>query len=239
MNKSDSNFWAVIPAAGVGKRMGGERPKQYLDLLGKTIIEHTLNRLLNHDAISGVVLAISSTDEYWPEIAERYQGANVHVASGGAERCHSVLNALSKLSQFAKDDDWVLVHDAARPCLSEKDLSKLIDTLCTDEVGGILGVPVSDTLKRVNGEGGIETTVDRSNIWRALTPQMFRLAILKNALEGALNSGVLVTDEASAIEWLNLNPKMVEGSPENIKITLPQDLWLAECYLNNGVNQCE
>lgn len=233
MVKSARKYWAVVPAAGVGKRMGGSTPKQYLPLLGKTILERTLDRLLESANIVGVVVAISAGDEYWPEIAPRYVGAQLHVAQGGQERCHSVLNALVFLTQFADSEDWVLVHDAARPCLSAADLTKLMSVLSADDVGGILGVPVADTLKRVEAGKDIVATVDRNQLWRALTPQMFRLSTLRNALEQALAAGVLVTDEASAIEWIGLRPQIVEGSPENIKITLPQDLWLAECYIQH------
>lgn len=229
----DEKFWAVVPAAGVGKRMGADSPKQYLPLLGQTILERTLDRLLSHPLISGVIVAISKDDEYWPEIAPRYQDKNLHVAPGGEERCHSVLNGLQYLQSLASDKDWVLVHDAARPCLSEADINKLIDSLCNDNVGGILGIPVADTIKRVGANNYIEATVDRCGLWRALTPQMFRLVQLYDALSSALKEGVLVTDEASAIEWAGMMPRMVEGSPENIKITLPQDLWLAECYINH------
>ena len=229
----DQKFWAVVPAAGVGKRMGSDCPKQYLQLLGRTILQRTLDRLLNHPLVAGVVVAISEGDEYWQEIAPNYQGKNLHVAPGGQERCHSVLNGLNVLQTLASDKDWVLVHDAARPCLSAVDISRLIETLREDAVGGILGVPVADTIKRVTTTNSIETTVDRSGLWRALTPQMFQLSVLIEALSSALNAGVLVTDEASAIEWAGMSPRMVEGSPENIKITLPQDLWLAECYINH------
>ncbi len=224
-------FWAVVPAAGVGRRMGGECPKQYLDLLGKTILERTLDRLLGHVGLAGVVVAISQGDAYWPAIAARYRDARLHVAPGGQERSDSVLSALSLLRGFAKDKDWVLVHDAARPCLSEADLMKLIAHLQFDEVGGVLGVPVADTLKRVSSTQ-IDVTVDRSGLWRAMTPQMFRLGLLSESLRTAIKAGVAVTDESSAVEWAGFNSKMVEGSPENIKITHPQDLWLAECYLN-------
>ena len=232
VNSEEVAFWAVVPAAGVGRRMRQQCPKQYLDLLGKTILERTLDRLLGHAGLSGVVVAISEGDAYWPEIAARYQDERLHVAAGGKERCDSVLNALISLKQFARDDDWVLVHDAARPCLSDGDLNTLITRLQHDEVGGILGVPVADTLKRVSDDN-IDVTVDRSGLWRALTPQMFRLGLLSQTLSAAIDEGVSVTDESSAIEWAGYNSKMVEGSPENIKITLPQDLWLAACYLNH------
>ena len=231
MSVVDVKFWAVVPAAGVGRRMGGDRPKQYLDLLGKTILERTLDRLLGHKDIAGVVVAISEGDEYWQDIAPRYTNSGLRVAQGGEERCHSVLNGLNDLSAIASDSDWVLVHDAARPCLSDADISNLIATLVNDEVGGILGIPVTDTIKRVGSENSIETTVDRTALWRALTPQMFRLPLLQKSLTDALDAGVLVTDESSAIEWAGYTPKIVEGSPDNIKITLPQDLWLAESYL--------
>lgn len=222
-------YWAVIPAAGVGSRMQADRPKQYLPLHGKTVLEHTLARFLDHPKIDGVVVALSENDPWWRELA--LQHAKLFTALGGEERCHSVLNALNGLLSQADEKDWVLVHDAARPCLRREDLDHLIDVLQEHPVGGLLGLPVADTMKRSDSSDAVVETVSREHLWRALTPQMFRLGELREALEAALQNGQLVTDDASAMELMGKAPKMVEGHGDNIKITRPQDLALAQLYL--------
>ncbi len=223
-----TKFWAVVPAAGVGKRMNADRPKQYLDLAGKTVIEHTLLRLLQAEVFSAVAVAISEEDPYWPELSVASH-EKIITAKGGKERADSVLSGLTSIRDQARDDDWVLVHDAARPCITSADIHLLIDTLVNDEVGGILALPSADTLKNVQGNH-ILGTLDRSHIWRALTPQMFRYGSLKNALELAVGNPA-ITDEASALELQGLQPKIVEGRPDNIKITRPEDLALAQFFL--------
>jgi len=222
-------FWAVIPAGGVGKRMQADRPKQYLPLHGKTVLEHTLARFLDHLQIAGVVVALSDGDPWWQELA--VQHPKLSTAAGGEERCHSVLNALNTLLSLADENDWVLVHDAARPCLRREDLDHLLDTLQAHPVGGLLGLPVADTMKRTGPDDAVVETVPREHLWRALTPQMFRLGELRAALESALEKGQLVTDDASAMELAGKAPKMIEGHGDNIKITRPQDLALAQLYL--------
>ena len=222
-------YWAVIPAAGVGKRMQADRPKQYLELHGHTVLEHTLSRFLDHPRISGVVVAVTDGDPYWQELAISHP--KLMTASGGEERCHSVLNALQVLRAQADDNDWVLVHDAARPCLRREDIDHLIETLAQHPVGGLLGLPVADTVKRTGADDAVIETVPREHLWRALTPQMFRLGELYDALDTALKNNRLVTDDASAMELAGKAPKMVEGHGDNIKITRPQDLRLAELYL--------
>jgi len=227
-------FWAVVPAAGLGSRMGSARPKQYLPLAGRPVLDHTLARLRAEPRIGAVVVALAGGDRYWPSLdgaTASSGGTPVHTVAGGAERCHSVLNALEGLAALANEADWVLVHDAARPCLRREDLSKLMDTLAEHRVGGLLGLPVSDTLKRCREDGDVIATVDRAGLWRALTPQMFRLGMLRQALRAALSEGVLVTDEAAAMERAGWTPRMVHGHGDNIKITHPQDLALAELYL--------
>lgn len=227
-------FWAVVPAAGVGKRMGAQVPKQYLDILGKPVLQHTLERLLSVEALAGIAVALGIDDGYWPDLPFT-DHPRIHRAPGGKERCDSVLSGLRQLAGLADDDDWVLVHDAARPCLTAADVHKLMDSLKDDPVGGILALPVSDTLKGVTA-GEIVDTVDRSHVWRALTPQMFRYGMLRGALEEAAKNGAVVTDESSAIELQGLRPKIVEGRPDNLKITRPEDLPLAlffmeqQCY---------
>jgi len=222
------NFWAVVPAAGVGKRMNAGRPKQYLELAGISVIERTLLRLLQANVFSAVSVAISAEDPYWPAL-EISKHEKIITAPGGKERADSVLSGLKSISAKAKTDDWVLVHDAARPCLTSDDIHKLIDTLKGDNVGGILALSSHDTLKRVRGDSILET-LDRSTIWRALTPQMFRYGMLKNALEETAGDPG-ITDEASALEIQGFTPKIVEGRPDNIKITRPEDLALAQFYL--------
>ncbi|RNE94029.1 2-C-methyl-D-erythritol 4-phosphate cytidylyltransferase [Marichromatium sp. AB32] len=223
-------FWAVIPAAGVGRRMGSAIPKQYLELAGRPVIEHTLECFIDHPAIVGVVVAVDPADPYWPET--RYAThPRVIRAPGGAERCNSVLNGLEALSAHAAADDWALVHDAARPCLRRSDLDAMLDELADDPVGGILAVQVRDTMKRAGTEGRIETTVERSALWHAFTPQMFRLGTLRQALRQALAEGALVTDESSAIERLGQAPRLLEGQSDNLKITRPEDLALARFHL--------
>lgn len=224
-------FWAVIPAAGVGRRMAADRPKQYLRLAGRTVLEHTLDIFVRHPRITGLAVAIGAEDPFFRELPLRTDKPML-VVHGGEERCHSVLNALHALKGQAADDDWMLVHDAARPCLSIPDLDRLLETLEDDPVGGLLGVPVSDTLKRAGEDGCVKDTVDRAGLWRAFTPQMFRYLALTAAIESALSQGACVTDEASAMERAGHAPRLVEGSPANIKITSPADLRLAEFFLD-------
>ncbi len=223
-------FWAVVPAAGVGKRMGRQIPKQYLPLGDRLVIEHTLTHLALHPKINKIVVAIGANDSYWKNITHP-DTADVVAVVGGEERCDSVFNGLQALRSEAAADDWVLVHDAARPCLRVADVENLITTLRDHPVGGILGLPVADTMKRSDATGLIVETVSRVLLWRALTPQMFRFGLLYDALLNARGSDATITDEASAIEWAGFSPRMVEGHADNIKITRPQDLSLAALYL--------
>jgi 2-C-methyl-D-erythritol 4-phosphate cytidylyltransferase len=223
-------FWAVVPAAGVGRRMGGAVPKQYLELQGRRVIDHTLSRLLTHPLIEAAYVALTPDDAYW-DGCEHADDARVVRVPGGEERCYSVLSALNALMSQTDANDWVLVHDAARPCLSLQDLDHLIESLREHPVGGLLGVPVQDTLKRVAGEVEVVETVPRSDLWQAYTPQMFRLGLLRDALSEVLVNEQLVTDDASALELAGHQPLMVEGHAGNIKITRPADLALAAFYL--------
>jgi len=225
---SSNSCWAVVPAAGVGKRMQADRPKQYLPLAGKTVLEHTLGRLLASAAFQAVVVAISIEDPYWPTL-EISRHKHVITAPGGKERADSVLSALKVLEGRANDADWVLVHDAARPCLTVGDIEHLINTLQDDAIGGILALASHDTLKQV-AEDRIAATIDRKHIWRALTPQMFRYGMLRAALQQA-EGNPAITDEASALEIQGFQPRIVEGRPDNIKITRPEDLALAQFYM--------
>ena len=223
-------FWALIPAAGVGQRMGADRPKQFLRLGSRSVLEYTLDIFLEHPAIRGVVVVLGAGVDPGAVDLPDAEG-RLFLVTGGAERADSVRSGLAFLAQQGRPDDWVLVHDAARPCLSPGDLDHLIGVLRDDPVGGLLVAASTDTLKLADHDGRVERTLDRRRVWRALTPQMFRLHALHVALEAASASGLPVTDEASAMEFVGQQPRLVEGSPMNIKITRPEDLDVAEVYL--------
>ena len=225
-----NKYWGIVPAAGVGKRMQADRPKQYLPLNNTTVIEQTLTRLLEVKSITAVVVAISKEDPYWPTL-ETSRNPRIYTAAGGKERADSVLSALNSIADKADDNDWVLVHDAARPCITQSDVEYLINELQDHPVGGILGLASHDTLKSVDNNLAISNTVDRSKIWRAFTPQMFRYAALKHALQEAADKGWVMTDDASAMELQGMQPKIIAGRADNLKITRPEDLALAQFYL--------
>lgn len=220
-------FWALIPAAGVGSRMRADRPKQYLQLAGKSILEHTLDCFVGHPRLRGLVVSLAAGDPYWPQLPCA-RDARIQRAEGGRERADSVLAGLLRLIELgAQEQDWVLVHDAARPNLARSDLDRLLAELAGDPVGGLLAVPARDTLKRAGADGRVLETVDRAPIWLAYTPQMFRLGALRRALADALAAGAAITDEASALEWAGLAPRLIEGRADNLKVTRPEDLdWL-------------
>lgn len=223
-------FWALIPAAGVGRRMGAGRPKQFLMLGAHTVLAHTLGVFLEHPAIQGVVLVLGP--EVDPDAVELpMAGGRLFRVAGGAERADSVRNGLDFLAARCDADDWVLVHDAARPCLPREDLDHLIATLRHDPLGGLLAAPSTDTMKLADAAGRVQQTLDRARVWRALTPQMFRLQALRSALAAAAEAGMPITDEASAMELHGQRPRLIEGSPMNIKITRPEDLETARLYL--------
>lgn len=228
--RSSVKFWAVVPAAGIGTRMGGDTPKQYLPLLGRPIIEHTLARLCDHVRISGVVVVLAADDPWWPQLSMKFSRPLL-VAAGGVQRRDSVLSGLDMLSRRAASADWVLVHDAVRPCLRERDIDRLMDALSSDEVGGLLAVPVKDTMKRQGSGSRVRETVSRESLWHAQTPQMFRLGALRDALRLSVEEDRDVTDEAQAMELTGARPLLVQGHEDNIKITRRADLELAEMYL--------
>jgi 2-C-methyl-D-erythritol 4-phosphate cytidylyltransferase len=230
-SEPSSNMHVVIPAAGAGRRMNTATPKQYLPLAGATVIEQALQVFLDHERLSTIVVAVSADDEYWDDLDIDARGKSLFRVEGGSERCYSVLNALDFLSGRADTEDWVLVHDAARPCLQAHDIERLLATVAGTGDGGLLAVPVRDTMKRADANGKVSETVDREGLWHALTPQMFRLGVLRDALAAALDGGFEVTDESSAMECAGYRPELVEGSADNIKITRPEDLRLAEFYL--------
>jgi len=221
----------VVPAAGSGSRMNAAVPKQYLTLLGKTILERTLERLASVEEIKGIMVAIAGDDEHWAG-TRLPEGVEVCTVVGGAMRHQSVLNALRALKNNLPAREWILVHDAARPCVHPTDISRLITALGDHEVGGLLGVPVADTMKRVGKGGAVMGSVDRDGLWHALTPQMFRLGTLIRAIETAQEGGCAITDESSAVEYTGLQPKVIEGRRDNIKVTTAGDLRLAGQFLN-------
>lgn len=227
-----NRFWVVVPAAGSARRMGAAVPKQYLPLAGRTVIDWSLAPFLAHPRTAGVVVALSADDQRWSQTTLA-SNEKVTTTRGGAERMDSVLAGLRALQDRAVPDDWVLVHDAARPCLSTSDLDRMLNELSDDAVGGLLAAPVVDTLKRADEGGRVSQTVPREQLWRALTPQMFRYVLLQRALESAQAKGVAVTDEAQAVEALGFQPKLVAGDADNIKITLPEDLPRAERILRS------
>ncbi|MBZ0332940.1 2-C-methyl-D-erythritol 4-phosphate cytidylyltransferase [Marinobacter sp. AL4B] len=228
-----SDLWLVVPAAGIGQRMKAECPKQYLKISDRFILDITLSRLLDSAPFKGCMVSLNPQDRWWSD-SECAKDDRIQTCNGGKERADSVLFALHALEEQADDNDWVLVHDAARPCLHAHDLSNLIDTLFEHPVGGLLATPVADTLKLASkgSEPEVQETVDRSQLWRALTPQMFRFGALKSALELCLKNGHGVTDESSAMEFSGNMPLLVEGRADNLKITVPSDLDLAEFILN-------
>jgi 2-C-methyl-D-erythritol 4-phosphate cytidylyltransferase len=226
-------YYLVIPAAGSGRRLASTIPKQYADLGSSTVIEHALAPFEADPDCAGIVIAIASNDPTWPAIAARRPRA-IEVAAGGAERAHSVQSALRSLATRARADEWVMVHDAARPCFARSDLERLKHELAGDGVGGLLAMPLADTLKR--GAAGVdrplvEATIERAGLWRASTPQVFRLGLLRDALDAALAAGKLPTDEAQAMEWAGHAPRLIAGRADNIKVTTADDLALARAII--------
>jgi len=237
----------VVPAAGVGKRMNASCPKQYLAINKVTVLEHTVTRLLSHASIEHVIIVLGENDEYFPD-TNLYHHKKISTVIGGSERVDSVLAGLKSIN--TTEFSWVLVHDAARPCVSLKDIDGLITKCFSENVGGLLASPVRDTMKRsLLKQGSVNTpankqateqvseTVDRNNLWHALTPQMYPVAQLITAIEKAKSNNIEITDESSAIEYCNLASILVEASSDNIKITRPDDLALAEFILNKQAAQ--
>lgn len=222
--------WAVLVAAGVGSRMAADRPKQYLSLAGQPVIEHSLKRLAQCEAIKGLAVVLAAGDSYWPTLTFSADKPLIQ-ATGGQERADSVLAGLQALNGYAADADWVLVHDAARPCLAVTDLQRLIQQVTAAGRGGLLATPCRDTLKQASAQVYATQTLDRSSIWQAQTPQMFRLGELQQALQQAQTQGQAVTDEAMAMELAGQQPLLVEALEHNLKITTAADLPLAEFIL--------
>mgnify|MGYP001212380035 CR=1 FL=1 len=227
-----NHFWVVVPAAGIGKRMGIDIPKQYISALGKTIIEHTLDKFVYRKDVRGILVAVSESDQYWPTLGVS-KNDKITKVLGGEERYESVYNSLCKLEEIADDDDWVLVHDAVRPCITSLTIDRFVTDLnYQDGVGGILALPCSETMKRVNTNYQIEETIDRKYIWHAQTPQMFKYKKLHLALQKTIEENVFVTDEAMAMELSNHKPLLIRGEHDNIKITNQFDIKHLELFLS-------
>ena len=224
--------WAVLPAAGTGRRMGSEMPKQYLEVAGATIFEHSLQALLCEPRIRGVVVALDSGDQR-AALCPLMADDRVRSVQGAEERSGSVLAALQDLNLVAQSGDWVLVHDAARPCLSAVDLAALIDRVIDSGTGGILAERMVDTVKQASADGRVQATLDRSGLWRAQTPQMFRLGELRDALARAIAARSDVTDEASAMEMAGHPVQLVAATGCNLKVTVPADLAQAAWHLQH------
>ncbi|GAA5218413.1 2-C-methyl-D-erythritol 4-phosphate cytidylyltransferase [Corallincola platygyrae] len=228
MTSNNASLVAIVPAAGVGSRMGADIPKQYLKLNERTILEHTLDRLLTVEGVESVIVAISEQDQ-WFDTLPMAKDPRVLRVSGGKERADSVLNGLKRAIEIKAD--MALVHDAARPCVLNQDIAALIEHVGNAADGGLLAVPVRDTMKRSAPDGTVAHTVDRERLWHALTPQLFPCQTLYDAIAAALAAEIQVTDEASAMEWAGYHPKLVAGCDSNIKVTRPGDLKLAAFFL--------
>lgn len=231
MNKD--KYFLVVPASGIGQRMNSTIPKQYIILEnGLTILDQCLNTILSNELISGFIVALDKKDSHFKSSDFAKDPKLISIATGGKERFNSVLNALNALDQTAKPNDWVLVHDAVRPCIRKEDINKLIEEVADDKVGGILANRIVDTVKQKNN-GGLVSTIDRQKLYIAQTPQMFRYAILKDSIEKAIESNMHITDESEALESLNYSIRIVEGSSSNIKITTQEDIHLANYFLKH------
>jgi len=241
--QSTQKVWVVIPAAGIGKRMQSDIPKQYLTINDKTILEHTLNCFTSHPDVAGIIVVLSSDDFYWKKIKISAEASKkpLYTVEGGKERSDSVMQGLDYLAMVERLDEksWVMVHDAARPCLLKKDIDALLSIRSDSCVGGILASPVRDTMKRAVADENVEKKVisqteSRENLWHALTPQLFKLGELKEALETCLEKAIVITDEASALEAMGKSVELVEGSSNNIKVTQAADLELATLLLSTN-----
>ncbi|AKE52417.1 2-C-methyl-D-erythritol 4-phosphate cytidylyltransferase [Kangiella geojedonensis] len=232
---SSDRIWAVIPAAGIGSRMNSDIPKQYLKIEDKTVLEYAIDRFLEHSQIHKVVVALNPNDQYWADLPYK-DNPRVITVQGGDNRVDSVLSGLDNIADSNDvTRDWVMVHDAARPCLSANHIDDLIKNKESSPDGAILAIGAIDTVKIANARQSIDKTIDRDSIWLAQTPQFFPLQALRHSILKALEQGDTVTDEASAMELSGYHPALVIGSRKNLKITEPEDLLLASIWLNHGI----
>ncbi|WP_345293121.1 2-C-methyl-D-erythritol 4-phosphate cytidylyltransferase [Kangiella marina] len=232
---SSERIWVVIPAAGIGSRMNSGTPKQYIKIEDKTILEYTINRFLEHSKVHKVVVALNPNDKNWQDLPYQ-ENSRVITTKGGENRVDSVLSGLDQIRQFeGTEHDWVMVHDAARPCLNPRHIDDLVESKATSPDGAILAIGAVDTVKIANNHQSIEATIDRETVWLAQTPQFFPLETLRKAIRVALDSEATVTDEASAMEVAGYHPALVIGSRQNLKVTEPEDLMLASIWLNRGI----
>ena len=237
MNHQDNTvnkptIWAVIPTAGIGRRMASTKPKQYLKLKGKTIIEHSLGQLSKCNAVSGIAVGIAESDSYWQKLNiknKKFLGTYI----GGSQRIHTVLNGLDYLSQWVGEQDWVMVHDAVRPCVRVEDIDLLVEHALRLNQSAILASPVIDTVKKINANAEIQTTLNRDVLMLAMTPQLFPFKLLQKALKSAIDKDIVSTDESAAVEILGLQPLAITGQRSNIKITTAEDLQIANLFLDD------
>ena len=232
MSNGSPKYWAIVPAAGIGKRFSADIPKQFHQLNGSLVAQHTLSRLLSIRILEAIISPCDSSSGYWSKVPAASH-PRVSLISGGQQRADSVLNGLLAIQPMAKADDWVLVHDMARPCILPTSIGKLITEVADHSVGGILATPINDTLKIVTPQRNIVSTVNRAEYRAAQTPQMFRYGLLKKAIEGMLDNNKIPTDEATAIEYAGLQAIVVDGRQDNIKITRREDLAIAEAIMKN------
>ena len=229
------NYYLIVPASGIGTRMESDTPKQYIKLNnGLTVLDQTLKTLLNIDYIKGCIVAINENDTTFKNSKYAQHHKLLDIVNGGEQRYNSVMNALEALEDYASANDWVLVHDAARPCVDPNDINTMIDTLKDSKSGGLLATRVVDTIKKSKDNIAIKT-IDRENLWQAQTPQMYRFGMLKDALNKSISDGASITDEAGAIEHINQQSTLIESSKKNIKITTQADLELANFYLTDTI----
>lgn len=222
-----ANVWCIVPAAGIGSRVGANIPKQYLTLGGIPVLEITLQKLLSAGIFQKIILVVSQQDSYFKTLPST-QDARIVVVEGGKERSDSVRSGLAYLQSIAKEDDWVMVHDAARPLIERREILGLLEQCVMANSGGILAIPVTDTLKRVNNNNQIETTVARAHLWQAQTPQCFPFFQLFHAMNFCFEKSIAITDEASAVEAVGGDCILVVGRSDNMKITRQEDLPIAE-----------
>ena len=232
---NNNRLWVVIPAAGIGKRMGVDIPKQYITVCDKAIIEHTVEKFTSRNDLQGILVALSNSDQHWSTL-ELSKNNKITTVTGGEERYKSVYNALCSLKNKAGDDDWILVHDAVRPCITTSEIDQFIaDVDHLNGIGGILALPCFETMKKANTNHEIEETIDRKFIWHAQTPQMFRYKKLFLAIEKIMNENIFITDEAMAMELAGYKPMLIQGTHSNIKITDQNDLKYLESFLRQEI----